>query len=295
MITIRYLFAMNPDDLQKNIKWGTVLVLLVVAVLFSALDRSNNLSRFFDFIRNPLTAVSAITTSSTDTAVDIASGPLTLSAARTEIDDLQARVDSLERENEELREIESEYQLLQSLFNRASQAPNIERVMANVIGRDPSTVVQSIIIDRGKADGVQVGMPVEAARGLVGQLFRASNDAAQVVLISDSASSIPVRLGSSRATGLLRGGGQGVPMIVDWIDLKYTVEVGEVVLTSGLGGKFPEDIVIGRVSEVDRNEADLFQRAFVQPAVDFSELEMVFVIINFESVNTDIFADPSGN
>ena len=285
---------MNPNDLQKNIKWGTIIVLFVVAVLFSVLDSSNNIGRFLDFVRNPLTAVSSLTTSSTDTAIDIASGPLNLTSARTEIDDLQARVDELERENEELREIESEYQLLQSLFNRASQAPNIERLIATVIGRDPSPTVQSILVDRGKGDGVQVGMPVESARGVVGQVFRTTNDAAQIVLISDSASSIPVRLGSSRATGLLRGGGLGAPMVIDWIDLKHEIAVGEVVLTSGLGGKFPQDMIIGRVSEVDRSEAELFQRAFVQPAVDFAALEMVFVITNFEPTDTDIFTDVPG-
>ena len=285
---------MNPDDLQKNIKWGTIIVLVVVAVLFSVLDSSNNIGRFLDVVRNPLTAVSTLTTTGTDSAIDIASGPLNLTSARTEIEDLQARVDQLERENEELREIESEYQLLQSLFNRASQAPNIERIIATVIGRDPSASVQSLLINRGKSDGVQVGQPVESARGVVGQVFRSTNDAAQVVLISDSASSIPVRLGSSRATGLLRGGGLGSPMVIDWIDLKHEIEVGEVVLTSGLGGKFPEDMVVGRVSEVDRSEAELFQRAFVQPAVDFTALEMVFVITNFEPIDIDIFTDPPG-
>jgi len=81
-------------------------------------------------------------------------------------------------------------------------------------------------------------------------------------------------------------------MVIDWIDLKHEIEVGEVVLTSGLGGKFPEDMIVGRVSEVDRSEAELFQRAFVQPAVDFTALEMVFVITNFEPIDTDIFADP---
>jgi len=285
---------MNPNDLQKNIKWGTIIALVAVAALFSALDSSNNIGRFLDFVRNPLTAVSTLTTASTDTAVAFASGPLNLTSARAEIDDLQARVNELERENEQLREIESEYQLLQSLFNRASQAPNIERLIATVIGRDPSASVQSLLVDRGKSDGVQVGMPVESARGVVGQVFRTTNDAAQVVLISDSASSIPVRLGSSRATGLLRGGGLSSPMVIDWIDLKHEIEVGEVVLTSGLGGKFPEDMVVGRVSEIDRSEANLFQRAFVQPAVDFSALEMIFVITNFEPIDVEIFADPPG-
>ena len=75
----------------------------------------------------------------------------------------------------------------------------------------------------------------------------------------------------------------------DWIDLKHDIEVGEVVLTSGLGGRFPQDLVIGRVIEVDRREAELFQRAIVQAAADLDSLEIVFVITDFEPVDTSIF------
>ena len=76
---------------------------------------------------------------------------------------------------------------------------------------------------------------------------------------------------------------------MDWIDLEAQVEIGETVLTSGLGGKFPEDMIIGRVTSVERQEADLFQRAVIQPAVDFSSLEMVFVITDFRTIDTSIF------
>jgi rod shape-determining protein MreC len=61
------------------------------------------------------------------------------------------------------------------------------------------------------------------------------------------------------------------------------------VLTSGLGGRFPQDLVIGRVIEVDRREAELFQRAVVQPAVDFDSLEVLFVVTDFEPVDTQVF------
>ena len=80
-------------------------------------------------------------------------------------------------------------------------------------------------------------------------------------------------------------------MVIEWLDLKYLFETGEVVATSGLGGDFPQDIVIGRVIEVERREAELFQRAVVQPAVDFESLEIVFVITDFRPVETDIFTD----
>ncbi|MCK5924205.1 MAG: rod shape-determining protein MreC, partial [Methylococcales bacterium] len=67
------------------------------------------------------------------------------------------------------------------------------------------------------------------------------------------------------------------------------------VSTSGIGGKFPQDLVIGRIINVDRREAELFQRAVVQPAVDFNGLEIVFVIINFTPVDVDIFGTAAGN
>jgi len=72
--------------------------------------------------------------------------------------------------------------------------------------------------------------------------------------------------------------------------LKYDVEIGESVLTSGLGGRFPQDLIIGRVIEVDRREAELFQQAVVQAASDLDSLEMVFVITDFEAIDTSIFA-----
>jgi rod shape-determining protein MreC len=280
---------MNLNDAQQRIRWVTVGVLVGISILLTILDRTGNLDEALDFMRDPVTAVSRWTTERTDPLADVLSGPRTLAEAQAEITALQARVDELERENEELREIQGEYQILLDLFNRARQTPEITRITATVIGQDTSPAIRSIIIDKGTADGVRVGMPVESARGLVGQVFRTTANSAQVILITDSASSIPARLGTSRATGILRGGGLGGSMVIDWVDLQYQIEVGEVVLSSGLGGKFPEDLVIGRVSEVERREAELFQRAVVQSAVDFDALEMVFVITDFQPVDTSVF------
>lgn len=279
------------NEAPRRIRWATVLVLIGIAVFLSILDRSNNLDSFLNILRDPITAVSAWTSGRANLLADVLAIPTDLQAAQTQIDQMQARIDELERENEELREIQGEYQILLDLFNRARQQPDYQRVTATVIGYDTSLSIRSIIIDKGTADGVQVGMPVESSRGLVGQVFRATEHAAQVILITDSASSIPARLGNSRATGILRGGGLGSLMTIDWIDLQYQIDEGEVVLTSGLGGKFPQDLVIGRVVEVDRREAELYQQAVVQPAVDFDALEIVFVITNFEPIDTTIFEE----
>ena len=152
-------------------------------------------------------------------------GPTDLVAARDEIARLQAENDAMERELEELREIQGEYQVMLELFNQARETPDLRRVTATVIGRDPGLGIRSIIIDKGTDEGIQVGMPVEGARGLVGQVFRVTTNSSQVVLVTDSASAIPSRLGDSRATGLLRGGGLGGSMTIEWIDLQYQVAV----------------------------------------------------------------------
>lgn len=285
---------MNLNEAQRRIRWAIFIVLAGVAVLLTILDRTGNLDSALAFVRNPLTTIISWTTDRTNSVVDVLDGPRDMQAARDEISLLQARVDVLERENEELREIQGEYQLLLDLFNRARQQPDFTRLTAAVIGQDTSPALRSIIIDKGSEDGIVVGMPVESARGLVGQVFRTTANSAQVVLISDNASSIPARLGSSRATGLLRGGGLGGSVTIDWIDLQYEVTIGEVVLTSGLGGKFPQDMIIGRVIEVQRQEAELFQRAIVQSAVEFEALEIVFVITDFRPVDTEIFTNPPG-
>jgi rod shape-determining protein MreC len=280
------------NNLPQRIRWGVFVVLFGLSVLLMALDSTGNLDNAFAFLQNPTASLLQISSAPATALSERLAGPRDLAEARAEIAQLQADNEALLREVEELREAEGELQLMQDLFSHAVQTPDLRRVTASVIGSDPGLAVRSIIIDKGSDDGVQVGMPVEAAGGLVGQVFRVTADLAQVVLITDSASSIPARLGSSRATGLLRGGGLGGSMSIEWINLQHQIEVGEVVLTSGLGGKFPQNMVIGRVVDVDRSEAELFQKATVQAAVEFESLELVFVVTNFERVNTEVFEPP---
>lgn len=282
---------MNLGRTQQRIRWLTLALLVGSAILLTILDSTGALSGVVGFVRNPLSAISGWTAARTDTLADVAAGPRNLETALSEIDRLQAENETLRKENEQLLEDAGEAQILRQLFDRAAETPTYRRITADVIGQDINPTIQSILINKGFDDGVRVGMPVEAARGLVGQVYRVTNNAAQVALLTETASAIPVRLGATRATGMLRGAGRGALPTIDWIDLQYPVEVGELVTTSGLGGKFPENLVIGRVIDVERNEAELFQRAIVQPAVDFNAVEIVFVVTEFNTINTDIFAE----
>lgn len=285
---------MNIDSAQR-IRWTILGALAGLAILLTILDNTGALDNVFAFIRDPASILLSAADTGAETVSGTLSGPRDLATAQVQISELEARVAELERQNEALLEIQGEYQTLLDLVNRARQTPELRRVTARVIGYDPSPAVRSIIIDKGSNDGIVVGMPVESARGLVGRVFRTTPNASQVALLVDNASAIPVRMGTSRATGILQGGGLGGETVINWIDWQYDIERGEVVLTSGLGGNFPEDVPIGRVIEVQSSEAELFQSAIVQPAVDFSSLEIVFVITNFQQIDTDVFSSPLEN
>jgi rod shape-determining protein MreC len=280
---------MNLGRTEQRIRWGTLGLLFGAALLLTILDSTGTLDGVLGFVRNPMVSITSWTSARTDTVAGALTGPRNLQTALSEIERLQLENETLARENERLLEIQAQYQVLQELFTRAAETPELRRTIADVVGQDTNPILQSIIIDKGYDDGVRVGMPVEAARGLVGQVYRVSNNAAQVALLTETASAIPVRLGTTRATGILRGSGRGQLPTIDWIDLRFPVEEGELVITSGLGGKFPENLVVGRVVSVERNEAELFQRAVVQPAADFNAIEMVFIVTEFKTVDTDVF------
>ncbi len=277
-------------DAPRRISWAAFLIFMGVALLLSILDSTGNLGRTLDFIRNPITVVMDWTAGRADTLAGALEGPRDVQEARAEIARLQAELDAATLQIEQYQNMESDYRLMLELFNHARQTPDFQRVTANVIGRDTNASLRSIIIDRGLEDGIRVGMAVEGSRGLVGRVYRASNRSAQVILITDTSNSIPARLSNTRATGSLRGGGVAGNLYLEWVDQSHQISIGEVVVTSGLGGRMPRDLIIGRVVDVQRIEADLFQRAEVQPAVDFNSLEVVFVITDFQQVDTGIFS-----
>jgi rod shape-determining protein MreC len=99
----------------------------------------------------------------------------------------------------------------------------------------------------------------------------------------DVSSAVNALVQSSRATGLVKGQPDGT-LVMDFIPLEEKVKPGDIVLTSGLGGELPRSLVIGTVTDVMKRDIDLFQSAALKPAVDLNRLEIVQVIMNFESL-----------
>jgi rod shape-determining protein MreC len=141
-----------------------------------------------------------------------------------------------------------------------------------------------ITLDVGREAGIAHNMPVMTDRGLVGRISEVGNGWSRVLLIVDRSSSVNVLTQSTRASGLIEGRADGSLMMRS-IPQGDTISVGDTVFTSGLGGNFPRQILIGQIVEVERKDYELYQTAIVQPTVDFDHLEAVLVVTGFEPID----------
>ena len=205
-------------------------------------------------------------------------------ALQQQVSALEAENSRLRAENVQLRESESQLRILSGLVEYARSQPDAKYLTANLIGRDTSPLLTTLIFDRGSDDGVIRGMPVVTGDGLVGRVVEVSPQACKVQPLTDPASAVAARLQTSRETGVVVGQlGGGLEM--QFITQQTRVSPGEVVLTSGLGGSFPA----GTVSAVQQLDYEVLQKADLTPAVDVNRLEIVLIITNFTPVDLSPF------
>lgn len=217
-----------------------------------------------------------------------------LGQLRERIAELEEQLARRQIESIQLREAASDYERLIDLLTYTSALENQEFLTADVIAVEQTGIARSVIINRGTRDGIAVGMPVTTDLGLVGRIIDVSANAAQVQLINDENSAVSSRLQTSRAHGSIIGQASGV-LRLTMVDLDEEIRQGDLVITSGLGGNFPADIVVGQVTSVRQFEFELFQEAEVRSLIDFETLEFVLVITSFEPIDLTIFEQMGDN
>ncbi len=215
---------------------------------------------------------------------DFITAPRDMAALQQRNAALEAEVARLQTQVVALEQKVAQTEVLAALVDFARANPENTYRAALVIGRDPSPFLRYIIINRGSNDGIRRGMPVVSDKGLVGRVDAVIADAARVQLVTDAASVVSVRLQNAGADAVLRGSQTG-DLTLDMLSQDAQVEIGDVVLTSGLGGNFPPDLLVGQVVSVRKLDYEIFQTAVVQPVVDFNRLQLVLVVTNFRPVD----------
>jgi rod shape-determining protein MreC len=264
-------------------------VCLVIVVILIVTSRSGILSPVEGIASVPLNFISGIF-NRISLALSGSVGDLAdIETLRQRNADLEEALVQFQSELVDLREIASDYQRLAGLLDYTSTTQNQDFVTANVIvNADPNSFLRTIVIDRGARDGISVGMPVVTRQGLVGRINQVTANASQVLLITDPTSAISGRLQTTRSEGSVVGQLSG-DLLMSLIPLNATVQQGDLVITSGLGGNLPPDIVIGQVTSIRQFEFELYQEAIVRSLNNFDTLEIVLVVTNFQPVDLSVF------
>jgi rod shape-determining protein MreC len=199
----------------------------------------------------------------------------------------------LQRQLEEYKQREVHFQEAEQALTRLETLLDLKRqvalpvIGARVIAYDPTLWSRSAIINQGKAQGVKEGLPVLAPQGIVGRIVGVYPEYSKVMLIVDRKSSADAMVQRTRIRGMLKGKG-GNRCSLEFVPKSADVQVGDLVLASGLVGLYPKGLVFGKVTAANKKNPGVFQEIEVSPNVDLSTLEEVLVV----KVATLAFPEP---
>jgi rod shape-determining protein MreC len=260
----------------RDLAIALILIAAGLVWLFSSLRDPENRKisgAFYTVIRPLQQAVANVRTGGKGIRQDY----VDLKNARADNRKLKEELERLKSERAAVLAKETENQRLRKLLDLKvkHQFPS---VVAQVIGEDAAGWYRSLFINRGSDDGVGPDMAVTTAQGVVGRVVKSAAEMSRVLLLTDPGLSIDCRVARTRDRGLLSGSLER-GCVLGYISLKSTVAPGDEVITSGLDGVFPRGLTVGKVESVRKGSQDLFLEATVIPAVDFSELEEVLVVL----------------
>lgn len=273
-----------PSFVRKNKNGVTFTVILVLCLLMMLFSNRNVILQpkkvgqsFFSMFQLSFHAVADWFSGTWNSIGE-------LKRLRGELEEARERLVEYERVSRNLAELRRENQMLREQLG-FSQAITFRYISAQVIARDPGNQFSTIMVNRGGIQGIRQGMPVIAfqggLQGLVGRVVVVSLTTAIIQPITDPNSFVAARLQTSRFDGLVAGS-QGISGLLTMSYVKKLalneVQYGELVVTSGMGQLFPEGIHIGRVREMTAKGYEASLELEVEPIVDFSRLEYVFII-----------------
>jgi rod shape-determining protein MreC len=200
-----------------------------------------------------------------------------LLGVRRENQSLRSRLAELSDENLQLREALVASGRLERIAEMR-EAYEVPMLPGELVGADASPWFRSVLIDRGRSQGVRSGMPVISEEGLVGLVRSTSGSASKAMLLLDRQSAVDGIIQRSRLRGIVRGlGGEGLDF--EFVARGADVEVGDLVITSGVGGVYPKGLRVGEIAALGDSASALLRTARLRPAVDFARLEQVFVML----------------
>ena len=268
-------------------------VSLVMATVYSREGESGPLHALqgaVSSIAAPLKFVGASASSGVNDAQDALNDASADDATLTQLREQNAELRELVAQTEEYRQ---EVERLEGLLS-LKESSGAEGIGGRIIGRNTDAWNQTVTIDVGTSSGVSTGLTVMGPNGVIGQVVSAQANSSTVRLLSDPRSGAAALIQSSRAEGVVRGSLDGL-LYLENIDSDVQVSVGDVVLTSGLGGSYTRGLLIGTVVKIEGAQNDASRRIVVSPNDAATSLEEVLVVTSASESSSDSSSSSSSS
>jgi rod shape-determining protein MreC len=252
-----------------------ITLLLVVGLLLFAAMLGGRFGPPHQFTLDFIGPLQSVATRVFSGIADLKNEYIALLDVRAENKQLQAQIDKYLTELGEYREGYSTYRHLQELLALKDKL-TFKPIAARVVGKEPAYWYQTLVVDRGKKDDILEGMIALAPGGVVGQVMHTSDNYSKILLANAPSSAIDAMVQKNRTRGILKGAGEK-GFVLQYVLKTADVEVGDFVVTAGIGGVFPAGIPLGRISKIEKKQRGMFQEIEVEPSIDFQKLEYVLL------------------
>lgn len=199
---------------------------------------------------------------------------------------LKEENDRLHRELRQAQELQDENRRLTELLGYKKNHSDLILHPAQVVAREGSYQNFFMLLDQGTEAGIEKEMPVLDSRGLMGIVRESWSGGSKVQLINDSNFAVGalVRRSGSRANGVLEGNTDhpNTPRLIN-LSSDADVQIGDEIITSGLGGLYPKGLLIGQVVSIHKDEGGLLKAAWIEPAAQINKTEEVFVLTGMKT------------
>ncbi|MFY7993970.1 MAG: rod shape-determining protein MreC [Bacteriovoracaceae bacterium] len=189
---------------------------------------------------------------------------------------LKKKISRLESDLFSMEEIRQENLRLKRLLNYSSEISE-QRVLAQVVGWDSANEFKVIRLNKGSKDGIQVMSPVITDQGLVGYIYRVTENYSDVLTILDQNNRVDVLVERTRTHGIVEGV-HNFKCALKYVMRNELIEVGDKLITAGVGGVYPKGIKVGMITDIEKENFGMTLAVEVAPSVDFDKLEEVLVI-----------------
>lgn len=261
-------------------KLNILALLLFIAAVVSVFTMDTPVTR--DIQSRTMTVLSPFIHSSAaveQSVTGVTASPEDPREMKRENERMQIEVERLRIISQKYAQVLEENNKLRDLIEFKQAAP-FKSTAARVIKRVSSTWWNSMIIDKGLLDGLATDSPVISASGLIGKTGKMADHMAEIILLTDETCRVSAKIEGTLEQGIISGERAGLDMRPDlrlrFLSKNILINPGANVLSTGEGGVFPAGLLIGRVKRFENR--DLSGEAIVEPAVDFSSLEYVFVV-----------------